>query len=112
MTPFTSWLLLLTGAGLLISLIWEIASSDSNNNDQAIQQKNTSINSLDVLGFRDLGAWYNSWGVSYIGTLKDYKKLAETDDLTPFRLIKNFSFLGEFHVNDLTTKFGRWVDSK
>ena len=106
------WKLTTAAYFVLVYLFLVFNHARNNKYDRAIQQKNTSINSLDAFGFRDLGTWYNCWGVSYIGTLKDYKKLAETADLTPFRLIKNFSFLGEFHVNDLTTKFGRWVDTK
>lgn len=94
------WKLTTAAYFVLVYLFLVFNHARNNKYDRAIQQKNTSINSLDAFGFRDLG------------TLKDYKKLAETADLTPFRLIKNFSFLGEFHVNDLTTKFGRWVDTK
>jgi hypothetical protein len=74
--------------------------------------KNTCINSYDIMGFKGLGTWFNAYGVSYIGTLDDYDKLLKTNDLTPFNLIQDFNFLGTFHIDNLSTKFGKWVDTE
>lgn len=63
------------------------------------------------MGFKNLGTWFNAYGVSYIGTKADWDKMIEIADLTSFKLIKDFSFLGKFDIENLSTKFGRWVDA-
>ena len=71
----------------------------------------TCINSYDLMN-EEWGTWFNAYGVSYIGALKDHERLSKIMDLTPFTPLKDFSFLGKFHVDNLTKKFGKWVDTE
>lgn len=73
---------------------------------------NDQINSYDLIGFNDLGTWFNAWGVSYIGSVTAYLRLTKQMDLTPFKPIKDFTFLGKFNVEELSNNFKRWVDTE
>jgi len=45
---------------------------------------NTCINSYDFMGFKGIGTWQNYYGVSFLGSVKDYKRIGKTQRVSEF----------------------------
>lgn len=76
------------------------------------KEVNTCINSYDIMGFRDLGTWLNYWGVSFLGTRKDYERIGKRQKVSEFYPVDLTPLLkpSSYAVTGLTVDSYRYIN--
>ena len=72
----------------------------------------TCINSYDFMGFEGIGTWLNYYGVSFLGSVKDYKRIGKTQRVSEFYPVDLTPLLmpASYQVTGLTVDSYRYIN--